>query len=53
MPPRKRAAASAPRIPHTDSCAAPDRIERFPVFDSDGAARTVTRCLACGAQTVK
>ncbi|BAU83132.1 GMP reductase [Streptomyces laurentii] len=53
MPPRKRAAASVPRIPHADSCADPSRIERFPVLDSDGADRTVTRCLACGAQTVK
>lgn len=52
MPPRKRA-ASAPKISHTEACRAPDRIEFFPVLDSDGAARTVTRCLACGAQTVK
>ncbi len=52
MPPRKRA-ATGPKIPHTDSCSAPERVESFPVLDSSGVPRTVTRCLACGAQTVK
>ncbi len=53
MPPRKRAPASAPKMPHTDSCGAPERVESFPALDSSGAPRTVARCLACGAQTVK
>lgn len=53
MPPRKRATASAPKIPHTDACKVPSRIESFPVLNAGGAARTVTRCLACGAQTIK
>lgn len=52
MPPRKRA-ASAPKLPHTDACAAPARVETFPVVDADGAARTVVRCIDCGAQTTR
>lgn len=51
MPPRKR--VSAPKIPHTDTCAAPDRVESFPVLDSSGVARTVRRCLECGTQEIE
>lgn len=53
MPPAKKRAASAPKVPHSDSCLTPRRIETFPVLDSGGADRTVTRCLGCGAQHVK
>lgn len=52
MPPRKRA-VSTPRIPHTDSCGAPERVESFPVLDSSGAPRTVRRCLECGTQEIE
>ncbi len=52
MPPRKRAAPSAPPVPHTTECPSPVRIERFPVPGPDGEGRTVTRCLECGAQLI-
>lgn len=52
MPPRKRAAVPLSRIPHTDSCPSPVRIERFPVPGTDGPGRTVTRCMECGAQLI-